>query len=200
MAGKQAVFEITLNEIKEKQLPNLDDDFAKDLGEFETLDKVKEKIKGNTLAHKEEHEKQHLRDQIIDGLLNQTSMELPASMVDHYSKELFLRSEFRLKQYGLTHEQVGTTKEQAEQQSVDTAKKQIRTSFLLDAIAEKENITVSDEEVEGAVTKIANQNRIDPAKYKESLVSQKKLDSLRYELREGKVLDFLLDKAKIEQE
>jgi len=199
IAGKQAIFHITLKEIKEKQLPNIDDEFAKDMGEYETLDKLKEKIKADSLMHKEEDERENMKTQIIDTLVSQTNLDVPGSMVDHYSREIFLRNEFRLREYGLTHEQVGTTKEQAAQQSVDTAKKQIKTSFILDAIAEKENVTVSDEEIEKAIANIANQNKIDPVKYREALVGQKKLDSLRYQLREEKVLSYILEKASIEQ-
>jgi trigger factor len=71
-------------------------------------------------------------------------------------------------------------------------------TFILDSIAEKEKIEVLDDEVEKAIETIALQNRFEPAKYKEVLVAQKKLDSLRYQLREDKVLDYLIEKAKIE--
>ncbi len=197
LAGKQANFDISLKEIKEKQLPPIDDELAKDF-KFESLAQMKEKIKADSLAHKEDHEKEHLKDQIVEALVSQTELDVPGSMIDHHSRDIFRRNETRLKEYGLTHEQTGTTKEQAEKDSVDAAKKQLKASFILDAIADKEKIVVSDEEVEEAVKNIAVQNRMDPVRYRDILVGQKKLDSLRDQLRDDKVLNLLLEKAKIE--
>lgn len=198
LADKTALFKITLREIKQKKLPALDDEFAKDLEKFDTLAQLKEKIEQDLKARKEAEQTEKMKDQIIEQMLQSMPMDLPASMVDKYSQYLLARQSLRLQQHGLSYEALGTTPEKAKADSVDIAKKQVKTAFILDAIAEKENITVADDELEEEIKHLASHSQIDPAKYKDYLVNEKKLDGLREQLREDKVLKFLLDQAQVE--
>jgi trigger factor len=198
IAGKIATFKITLREIKLKKLPVLDDEFAKDLEKFDTLAQLKEKIEQDLKIRKEAEQTEKMEEQIIDQLIQSTPMELPASMVDRYSQYLLTRQTLRLRQHGLSYEAIGTTAEKAKEDSVEVAKKQVKTAFILETIADTENITVTDEELEEEVKHLASHNQIDPAKYKEYLVNEKKLDGIRDQLRETKVLKLLLDQAQVE--
>ncbi|MCX7919619.1 MAG: trigger factor [bacterium] len=198
LAGKTAVFTITLREIKRKQLPPLDDEFAKDVGNYNSLAELKEKIELDLKNKKEAEQLHKMKQQIIDQLVQSVSMELPASMVDRYSKYLLGRQSLRLRQAGLSYESLGTTVEKAKEESIEIAKKQVKASFILEAIADLEKITVSDEEIEAEINHIANYNQIEPAKYKEYLINEKRIDGLRDQLREDKVLQFLIDHAQVE--
>ncbi|MDI6782974.1 MAG: trigger factor, partial [bacterium] len=198
LAGKTASFKITLREIKQKKLAALDDEFAKDLEKFETLVQLKEKIEQDLTARKETEQTEKMKEQIIDQLNQSTPMDLPASMVEKYSQYLLARQSLRLRQSGLSYETLGTTEEKAKEDSIEVAKKQVKTAFILDAIAEQEKITVADDAVEEEIKHLASHNQIDPAKYKDYLVNEKKLDGLRDQLREDKVLKFLLDQAQVE--
>ncbi|MFB3896590.1 MAG: trigger factor [bacterium] len=198
IAGKTATFKITLREIKLKKLPVLDDEFAKDLGEFDTLAKVKEKIEQDLKTRKETEQTEKMEEQIIDQLIQSTPMDLPASMVDKYSQYLLARQTLRLRQHGLSYEAIGTTAEKAKEDSVEVAKKQVKTAFILETIGDAENISVTDEELDAEVKHLASHSQIDPAKYKEYLVNEKKIDGIRDQLRENKVLKFILDQAQVE--
>jgi trigger factor len=198
LAGKTASFKITLREIKQKKLPALDDEFAKDLEKFETLTQLKEKIEQDLKTKTEAEQTEKMKDQIIDQLIQSTPMELPASMVDKYSQYLLARQSLRLRQSGLSFEALGMTEKKAIEDSIEVAKKQVKTSFILDVIAEQEKITVADDAVEEEIKHLASHNQIDPVKYKDYLVNEKKLDGLRDQLREDKVLKFLLDQAQVE--
>lgn len=197
LAGKTAIYEVTIREIKTKKLPPLDDEFAKEIEPGLTLEELRKRISDELYKEKEKQMKEKLRNDIIEALLKTSSMELPASLVEKYSEQILSRYKFRMQQAGVTYEQIGLTPEQAKNESIEIAKREIKAAFILDAIAEKENITVSDEELENEIEKRAIELNLSPNKYKAYLLEQNKLESLRAYIREEKVLDFLLSKATV---
>jgi trigger factor len=197
-AGKQSEITLTVTEIKEKHIPALDDELAKDLGQFENLDQLRNKIKEELLNYKEAMEKEAMRNQILDYLVEKNPFDLPASMVHQGSEEIFYQTQMRMRMNGQTFETMKVTPDDIARKSIETAKRSIRTAYIIDDIATRENIQVTDEELDKAIAGMAAQYHAELDQYKQYLAQKKKIETIRHDLRYDKVMDFLMGKANIE--
>jgi len=197
-AGKKSELTITVSEVKEKHIPALDDELAKDLGQFENLGQLRDKIKEELLNYKESMEKEAMRNQILDFLVEKNPFDLPASMVHQGSEEIFYQTQMRMRMNGQTFETMKVTPDEIAQKSIETAKRSIRTAYVIDDIANRENINVTDEELDKAIAGMAAQYHAELDQYKQYLAQNKKIDTIRHDLRYDKVMDFLVGKANIE--
>ncbi|MDP8258154.1 MAG: trigger factor [Candidatus Aadella gelida] len=197
-AGKKAVFHIKVKEVKEKKVPEANDDFAKKVGK-EDIKSVKEEITSQLKERKEANEKTKVKNQIIEQLISKHKFDLPKSMVERQLKVFLDRAENELMQKGAAKEDIEAQKEKMMGKLREEAENKVRVYFILDDIAKKENIEVNNEEVDAWLKRLAasyNQSFEDTKKYYEE---NGLLGGLMEQLREDKTLDFLVEEAVITQ-
>lgn len=198
LAGKPVVFQVTLKEIKEKELPPLDDDFAKQFGPFETLDQLTARIA--EVFDKEEEQKieNELRDGLVKALIAKHEFEVPEAMVEKQLAVLVDNMKSNLARQNLTLEKIGSSEEIIRTQARSVAVSQVKGSLLLAAVADKEGIKVEDAELEEKIRDIAAQANKDfevvQAFYQGNPYAK---DALLMQLREDKVIDYLLKNAQV---
>ncbi len=199
LAGKKAVFEITLNDVKEKILPELTDDFAKDLGNFESLAQVKEKLKEHMGQQKESVAKSDISQQILDHLIKENPFEVPDSMVEMELDSMLDNAKRQLQQQRLTMEQAGITEEGFRTQNREASLRRVKAFLLFDALAKLENVQVSIDELKARIAQVA-QSIGQPAEAVEKYYHQQNmLHMLQAQILEEKILDFLIGQSKIEE-
>lgn len=199
LAGKTAQFEMLLNDVKEKLLPELTDDFAKDLGSFESLAQVKDKIKEHLGHQKESTAKSDLSQQILDHLIKENPFEVPDSMVELELDSMLENAKRQLQQQRMTLEQAGITVEGFRSQNREASLRRVKAFLLFDSIAKAENIQVSVEEIRSRIAQVA-QSIGQAAEAVEQYYHQNNmLHMLQAQISEEKILDFLIGQSKIEQ-
>jgi len=189
---------ITIKEVKEKKLPEIDDEFAKDFG-HESLDILKEKIKEGILAAKQGNAQKQQKSKIVDTLIDSHTFDVPESLVGAELQHLIMNERYS--------DNPAKQEDAASAAKIDTemaeklrpkAFRNVKTTIILDAIAEKENITVSEAEMKDRISLIAKQLQATPdAVVNLFMTRDGSLDNLRHNIREEKVLDFLLSRAEI---
>jgi trigger factor len=196
-AGKTLAFHVKIKEIKEKVLPLLDDEFAKDLGDYSSLEELKLKLKSEIERQKELALERQLKDQMVDQLLQANSFEIPETLVEGQAKTLVSDTKLRLAAQGMDIKNLGVSEEKLVDDYRETAKKQVRTFLILEKIADQEGITVTDEEAENRLKEISERihQKFDVVKRyyeKNGLVPEVKAG-----IMSEKTLNFLLQKANI---
>lgn len=200
LQGKKLEMEVRIKEIKEKRLPVLDDAFARTAGKFNTLAELKAGIKRDLLSLKEIQSKKELEVKVLDMLVEANKFDIPASLVDKYRASLENRFRQDLLRKGVGEEDIEKSAELIRKRAKEEADRQVRVYFLLDKIAQKEKIEVSDEEIDRHIQRLAGDLKQDFDKVKRNLAEKRLLEELRLELREEKVVDFLLKNAQIVEE
>ena len=196
-AGKTISFHVKIKEVKEKLLPPLDDEFAKDVGDFPSLEELKTKLREEIQKEKERLLERQSKDRIIDHLLEANPFEIPESLVEEQAKSLVSETKLRLTSQGLELKSLGVTEEKLLEDYRETAKKQVRTFLILEKIASQEGITVTQEEVENRLREISERinQKFDAVKRyyeKNGLIPEVEAGILN-----DKTLTFLLEKANI---
>jgi len=198
-AGRPATFKIKVKEIKERTVPQIDDEFAKDLG-YNDLVGLKESVRKILENQAERQIRQDMENQILEKLLKSTNFTVPSSLVEKQHKHLITEEERSLMRQGLKEDDIKTKKDELEKRLKPIAVRQVKTMFILDEIAHKETITVSDEEMDQAFESIAQQARQPKNKVEKHYKENKLTSSLRADIENSKVLDFLVKEATIEEE
>lgn len=195
LAGKDAVFKCKINEIKAKELPELDDEFAKDVSEFDTLDELKDDLKKQIAERKEANAKTDFENQIIEQICENMEVEIPECMFTQKCDEMVQDYAYRLQMQGLdlnTYLQyLGQTMDQFKEQFMEGAKQQVKTKLALDAIVKAENIEASEEEIEAEVNKLAEQYNMEADKIKAAVPAEQ----LSADITTRKAVDFIVDNA-----
>jgi trigger factor len=196
-AGKTISFQVKIKEIKEKVLPPLDDEFARDLGDYSSLGELKAKLKGEIEKEKELALERQLRDQVVDQLLEANPFEVPESLVDEQAKALVSDTKLRLASQGVVLKNLGVSEEKLQGDYKTMAQKQVRTFLLLEKIAGQEGIAATDEEAEDRLKEMSERmhQKFDAVKQyyeKNGLLPEVKAGIIR-----DKALSFLLEKANI---
>ncbi len=196
LAGKDAVFKVVLKEIKEKKVPALDDDFAKEL-EAESLDQLKEKTRDNLKAQQQQQIDSQLQENLMNALLEKNPFEVPDGMV--MNQLMYLKDSFsqRLKAQGMSLEMLGMNDESFNKTYWDMATQQVKGEMILDAIAQQEKIVVADDEIEKKFADFAGQSNTPLEQVKKFFENDQTLRGLKGQLLQEKVSAFLLDKAVI---
>ena len=203
--GKSGTLEITVHEIKEKELPALDDDFAKDLGIPEGIKVLREKVKDRLKLEKQEAVRLDMQDQIVSQLLKGHSFDLPQSLVEEEFQNLLEESKHKLLHQGYSKEQAEEIFQKEKDNLTKTlkphAESQVKTFFIFEEIAEKEKLSVSEEELNQFIEALAaRQGQKDAASFRRQLEKEQRLNSIYWQLTEAKVMQLLVDNAKIEEE
>jgi trigger factor len=198
LAGKPAEFAVTIKDIKVKELPELDDDFAKEFGEFETLDELKLKLAELQQAQEERRIDNDLRERLIKSLIEKNELEVPETLVDRQLKMMLESTKQRLASQRVSLEMMGMTEESYKVRFRETAREQVKGSLLLDAVAMKESLEVSDEDIAAEVVAIAAGTKQDPEKVAHLYqTNEHARENLIAQMREDKAVAFLLERAKI---
>ena len=179
LAGKAAVFKCTVHEIKVKELPELDDEFASDVSEeSETLEEYKAEVKGRLRERKENDAKQKKEDQAVEKAVENAQIDIPEPMIDLQARQMADDFARRIMQQGLTLEQyfqfTGLSEEKMMEELKPQAEKRIRTRLVLEAVAAAENIEVSDERLDEELTKMAESYQMEVDKLKEFMGENEK--------------------------
>lgn len=195
LAGKDAVFKCKINEIKTKELPELDDEFAKDVSEFDTLDELKADLKKQISERKEANAKTDYENQLIEQVVENMEVEIPECMNKQKCDEMIQDYSYRLQMQGLdlnTYLQyLGQTMEQFREQFMDGAKQQVKVKLALDAIVKAENIEATEEEIAEEIAKLAEQYNMEAVKIKAAVPQEQLTD----DIVTRKAVDFVVDNS-----
>jgi trigger factor len=197
-AGKTISFHVKIKEIKAKILPPLDDEFAKDLGDYSSLDELKAKLKGEVEKEKALALEQQLRDQVVDQLLEANPFEVPESLVEEQAKAMVSDTKLRLAAQGVVLKNLGVSEEKLQGDYRAMAQKQVKAFLILEKIASQEGIAVTDEEADNRLKEMSERTHqpFDAVKRyyeKNGLLPEVKAGILR-----DKTLNFLLEKASVQ--
>jgi trigger factor len=201
LAGKEAMFKVTVKAIKRKELADLDDEFAKDVSEFETLEELKNDILNRLKVAAEEQAKNKLKDELVDKAVDVSKVEIPEIMIDQKIDFLLQNFAQRLSMQGLQLEDYlrfnGSDMEAVRADYRPAAEKSVKIDLVLEAIAVKENVEATEEDVEAKVTEMAAQYNSEVAMFKQWLANAGNLEPLKKSIIIDKTVDLLQEKAVI---
>ena len=199
LAGKPALFKVKIHEIKAKELPELDDEFASEVSEFETLAEYKESVKKNLQEKKEAEAKKTKEDEAIQKIIDKSKMDIPEAMITTQCESMVDEFAQRLAQSGLSMEQYlqfsGMTMDKMMEQVRPEAISRIQSSLVLEQIAKEENIEVTDEDIDAELAKMAESYGMELDKLKEYMGDSQK-ESMKRELAITKAVDLIMENAK----
>ena len=204
LAGKPVVFKVKVNDVKVKELPELNDEFAADTTEFNTLEELTADVRAKVEADAKEAAKNELRNRVIEKVVENTEVEVPEAMVKHEIENQLMELNYQLQSQGFGMEQflqmTGKTMEQFKEEFVsnrrEEAVKNVKTSLVIEAIAKAEGVEVSEEEVNSEVEKMAAAYNMTAEQIKEAL-RPTDLKDMEGQLKIRKTIDLLVDSAKI---
>ena len=198
LKGKDAVFKVTLKGIKVKELPTLDDEFAKDVSEFDTLDALKEDIKAKLTKEAENKTKAEIENRALEAAVEGAEIDLPECMVDNQVEKMLEDYAYRLKSQGIDMKMylqyTQMTEDQLKEQMKPSAKQQVLGSLVLEKIAELEKLEATDEDIEKEFDKIAETYKMEKDKIRELMGAN--IDAMKQDIVTNKALDVLAENAK----
>jgi trigger factor len=197
LRGKAGTARLVLGEVKEKLLPALDDDLARGVGEFDTLEALRAEVRRQLQARREAESRRELEDKIVDALLARHEFGVPEAMVMRQVAHQVEHTRARLRRQGVDPDGVQWDYARIVTELRPGAEKAVRRALLLEAIAEKEEIAASDAEVEAEVEKLARASQRPAPAVRRMMEKSGDLDSLRHGLRERKALDLLVEHARV---
>lgn len=198
LKGKEAVFKCTVHEIKAKELPEIDDEFAAEVSEFDTLDEYKADVKAKIKEEKAKEGKAKKEDQVIAKAIENATMEIPELMIKTQARQQMDNFAQNLMSQGLTMEQyaqfTGMTADKMMEQMLPSAEKNIKTRLVLEAIAKAENIEISDEKIDEKLAEMAKSYDMEVEKLKE-LVGEAEKQQMKDDMAVQEAIDFLVENA-----
>lgn len=198
LKGADAEFKINLHEIKRKELPELDDEFVKDVSDKETLDEYKEEVKETVKKRLEEEQKKDIEDQVITKLCDSVEGEIPEQMYDNAVNEMIQEFDMRLRSQGMdfnTYMQyMGATPDTIKEMYRPDAERRVKLRLALEKIAEKEGFEITSEELDAEYNRLAEQYKMDVEEVKKAINDE----SLSADLKTQKAMDFAVDNTKTE--
>lgn len=198
LKGKDAVFKCTIHEIKEKQIPEIDDEFAAEVSEFDTLDEYKADVKAKIKEQKENEGKQKKEDQAVEKAVANAIMEIPEAMIDEQVRQMVNEFAQNMQYQGISFEQycqiTGMTLEKIQEETRPQAVKRIETRLVLEAIAKAENIEVTEERLDEEIKKMAESYNMEADKLKELMGEEEKKQMLE-DIAVQDAVTFLVENA-----
>ncbi|HIS55453.1 MAG: trigger factor [Lachnospiraceae bacterium] len=199
LAGKPALFKVAVKGIKVKELPELDDEFASDVSDFDTLEEYKEDIKKKLLEKKENEAKTAKENALVEKAIEGAQMDIPDAMIDTQARQMLDDFAQRMQMQGLSMQQymqyTGMDAAKMQEQMKPQAEKRIKTRLVLEKIAETENIEVTEEEINSELEKMASMYNMEAEKLKEYMGDAEK-ESIKKDLAVQKAVDLLVASAK----
>ncbi|MCD8106206.1 MAG: trigger factor [Lachnospiraceae bacterium] len=198
LRGQDAVFQCTVKEITEKELPELDDDFAQDVSEFDTMEEYRDDIRSKLLEKKTQEAKRTRENKAVEKAVSNAVVDIPEPMIEAQIRRMTNDFVNRIQSQGITLEQymqlTGMTMENLQAQMRPDAELRIKTSLVLEAVAKAENIEISDEQVEEEIRSLAESYSMEPDKLKES-IGEDETEQIREELQVRAAADLITDSA-----
>ena len=198
LAGKPAVFQCTVKEIKEKQLPDLDDEFASEVSEFDTLEEYRESVRKYIEERKEEDAKKEKEEKVVDAIIEGAQMDIPEAMITTQQRQMADEFAQRIRMQGISIEQyfqvTGLTRAAFLEQMKPQAESRIKSRLVLEAVAKAENIEASEEEYQAEIKKMAEDYQMEEAELVEMLGEFEK-KSIREDINIRKAVDFVAANA-----
>ncbi|MGN0460024.1 MAG: trigger factor [Ruminococcus sp.] len=198
LKGADAEFKINLHEIKRKELPELDDEFVKDVSDKETLDEYKEEVKETVKKRLEEEQKKDIEDQVITKLCDAVEGEIPEQMYDNAVNEMIQEFDMRLRSQGMDFntymKYMGATPDTIKEMYRPDAERRVKLRLALEKIAEKENFEITSEELDAEYNRLAEQYKMDVEEVKKAINDE----SLSADLKTQKAMDFAVDNTNTE--
>ena len=200
LAGKPAVFKVVIHEIKKKELPELDDEFAGEVSEFETMEEYKADIKAKLSETKQQRATTENENNVVEKVVANASMEIPEAMIEEQVSSTLEDYARRMRSQGLTMEQymqfTGMTAERLREDIRPQAEKRIRTRLVLEAVVAAEKLEASEGAVEAEIKKMADTYKMEPERAKE-LMGEEGLRRMKEDLAVQEAVDFLVAEAKL---
>ena len=200
LAGKPATFKVTVKEIKVKELPELDDEFAEEVSEFDTLDEYKKDIEAKILERKQKEAATENENNVISKVVDNATMEIPDKMVEGQIDNMLQDTERRMQGQGLSMDlymkYTGMTMDQMREQMRPQALKRIQTRLVLEAVVKAEDIQTSDERLDEEIAKMAAAYQMEPDKLKEYMGDHDKTQ-IKGDIAVQEAVDFLVAEAKL---
>ena len=198
LQGKPALFKVKIKEIKVKELPELDDDFAQDVSECDTLDAYKEEVKSKLVKTKEDDIKREKEDAVIEKIIENATMEIPEQMVDAQTRQMTQEFAQRLQSQGLSLEQymqfTGLTPQKMQEELKPQALKRIQSRLVLEAVVEAEKIEATQEDIEKEIENMDKMYQMEADKLKE-LVGEEEKKQIALDMAVQKAVEFVVDAA-----
>ncbi len=198
LQGKPAVFKVKIKEIKKKELPELDDDFAQDVSDCDTLDQYKDETKKKLLESKEAAAKREKEEDVVNKIIENATMEIPAPMVDAQTRQMVQEFAQRLQSQGLSVEQymqfTGLTQQKMLEELEPQALKRIQSRLVLEAVVAAENIEATEEDINKEVENMASMYQMEVDKLKE-LIGEEEKKQIGLDMAVQKAVEFVVDAA-----
>jgi len=199
LAGKEISVHLKVKEVKEKILPSLDDEFAKDVGDYNTLAELKNHLRQKLLERKKAQNDQEAQEKILKVLIAKHPFPVPQTMIEHQVQNLIARAEIRLAREGMKLEEADLDRQKLRDSFRPLAENDVRGSLILEKIALKENLAISEAEQDEKLESLAKQINQRGEVLKGYYQKKNLMEDLRRQMLEEKTLDFLLSQAKIEE-
>jgi trigger factor len=197
LSGAQAALRITIKEAREKQMPALDDEFAKDTGEAETLAELREKTRAKLLVEDEKAAREEVKKDLVKELLKRNPFVVAPALVERQLDVALQRARLQMAMRGIDYRSVSLDEQRLRDDMRESANDEVRAAFLIDAIADKEKVEASDADLEKRLAEMAQSRDKSVPRLKAELQKEGRLDALKHQLREEKTLDLLLSRANI---
>jgi len=198
LAGKPALFKVSVKDIKEKQIPELDEDYVSDKG-FDSVDEYREDIKKGIAGRKENEAKAKKEDELLEAIIEDSKMDIPDAMIDTEADSLVRSFTRNIVSQGMSLEMymqyTGMTQERIKDQMKEQAEKNIKSRLVLEAVAEAEGIESTEEDFDKEVEKMASQYRMETDKLKEMMMDEEK-ENIHHDIKMQKAVDLILSEAK----
>jgi trigger factor len=200
LAGQEAAFAVTVNEIKEKRLPELDDDFAVDQAGFDSLDELREDIRAKFLAADERQVEQAFREAVVDAVVRESTVDVPDTLVEARARELWERMIHSLSHQGIDKDAylriAGKDEQELLEEAKPDAEQALRREAVIAAVIDAEGIEPSDGDVLDALQASAARENVKPEKLRDRLEQSGRLDDLKEDLAAKAAVDLLVEEAK----
>ncbi|HUR46175.1 MAG TPA: trigger factor [Candidatus Saccharimonadales bacterium] len=197
LAGKKATYDVEVVEVKERNLPSLDDAFAKSYG-AENLEKLREGVRSDLQNELNSRQKRSIRGQIVKELLGKMTFDLPETQVQQETRNVVYEIVSENQKRGIPKEVIDKQKDEIFNASTNTAKERVKASYVFQKIADKEGIRVSREELQGRIAILAQNYQMTPQKFMQELEKRDGLSEIYQQMVHEKVVDYLQEHAKIE--
>jgi trigger factor len=198
IAGKAAEFSVHVAEVKRRELPALDDEFAKDLGEFDTLDALRDRIHHDLRESRDQAARAELRRSVLGALVERSAFEVPPGATDG-QLERRLRLAVQQLHQGVPHDVLEAQIDRWREEWRPAAEREVKERWLLDAVAEARQLAVEDAAIAEQVEKVASAQGVPAARLREQVGEKLLESSIRSDLLREKALDFLVSTAKVEE-
>ena len=200
LAGKEAVFKCVVHEVKEEELPELDDEFAKDVSEYDTLEELKKETKEDLTKRKSAWAENQMKDKAVEIVCENNDIEIPAVMIDDEISQMIRELDMQLSQQGLSFQQylqfLGKDMMSFREEVKDDAERRVKMRMVIRAIVDAEAIVATEEEIEKELELLGIQYGLETDKVKE-MVGEKNLEYIGQDVKMKKAVDFIYENAKV---